>query len=189
MKLRKLRIVRHLSTIALLGLVFALTNQQDTVNASSQKSDQSLLAAPKVIKPGEAAPKFSLTGLDGKVYEIGSKLDQPVLLNFWASWCQPCQLEAPQLAQLAKRYEGKVQFYGINVTSDDDVEQVRKFKEQYELPFPILLDMKGEVFEEYNGVAFPTNVLIDKNGRINHVYIGMQPMIDLEEQIEQLIDK
>ena len=140
-----------------------------------------------VLKPGKVAPSFELKALDGKTYHVGGHNEKVLLLNFWASWCEPCRLEAPDLQQLALKYKDKLNVYGVNVTAYDDEESAKAFVDQYDLHFPILMDRKEQVYGEYNGAAFPTQVLIDRNGIIQDIIIGLLPPEQLEEKIRQLI--
>ena len=78
--------------------------------------------------------------------------------------------------------------YGVNVTPYDKLKDAKAFVEEYKLTFPILLDEDGEAYAKYNGVAFPTNVLIDKNGVIQEVILGILPEKELERKIKKVIN-
>src|SRR5690606_35627931 len=69
---------------------------------------------------GEAAPAFSLPGLDGgKVYSVGGRRDKPLIVNFWASWCGPCEKEMPELKALYEKYKDRIDLYAVNATKYD----------------------------------------------------------------------
>ncbi|MNW37492.1 Thiol-disulfide oxidoreductase ResA [compost metagenome] len=159
-----------------------------TKNSSPSEQTLSNLIAENTPKPGTPSPAFSLTGLDGHNYEVGGKRDKPLLLNFWASWCDPCKEEAPDLVNLYKKYGDKMDVYGVNVTAYDKLENAKKFVEEYHYTFPILLDEKEEVYRMFNGIAFPTNALIDKNGVIQEVIIGILPPEELEAKVKKLLE-
>ncbi|AWB44167.1 TlpA family protein disulfide reductase [Paenibacillus sp. CAA11] len=146
-------------------------------------------ASGKIIKTGDKAPTVSMESLDGQVYKLGGERSRPLLLNFWASWCEPCKLEAPELQRLTQKYGEKLDIYGVNVTSDDSIQEVQKFVDNYRLTFPILLDKQGSLFAKFSGVAFPTNIVIGKDGRVKHINIGLLPMERLESQIQGEIDR
>lgn len=135
---------------------------------------------------GYAAPHFSLIGLDGKTYKVEGKRNKPIVINFWASWCGPCQEEAPDLAKVYKKYKDQIDFYAINSTSNDQLGEAKKFVETYELPFPVPLDEKGVVSKQYQIIAFPTTFFIDKNGMIVHQVMGMLDEAELEKQVKKL---
>ena len=114
-----------------------------------------------------------MKGMDDKSYSGGGARDKAMLVNFWASWCEPCKQEAPELDKLAAEYADKLEIYGVNVSKYDNAKKARQFVQDFNLQYPILLDTKGEVFEElYKGQVFPTNVLIDRNGVIQEIILG-----------------
>lgn len=105
------------------------------------------------------------------------------MLNFWASWCDPCQQEAPELNKLAMKYSDVLDIYGINVTSQDYKPNAERFVKKYMLAFPVMYDLKGQIFDKYNGAVFPTNVLIDKKGVISEIILGVLTAEELEQKI------
>ncbi|MCJ8010381.1 TlpA family protein disulfide reductase [Paenibacillus sp. KQZ6P-2] len=139
-------------------------------------------------KAGLLAPEFTAQGLDGKEYHVDGQQDKAILLNFWASWCSPCQQEAPELNALAEKYKDSLNIYGVNVTKYDNKQNAQKFIEKYGVNFPVMLDMKADIYEKmYQGIAFPTNVLIDKRGVIQEVVLGILPPKDLEKKVKHLV--
>ncbi|MEK4510040.1 TlpA family protein disulfide reductase [Paenibacillus sp. FSL K6-2524] len=162
----------------------------DKSEATLNQTSESLIAnaAQGAPKPGTLSPEFSLVGLDGKTYQVGGKRDKPLLINFWASWCDPCKEEAPDLVTLANKYNDQLDVYAVNVTMYDKLDNVKKFVEQYGYTFPVLLDEKEEVFRKFNGAAFPTNVLVDKDGVIQDLIIGILPADELEAKLKKLLD-
>ncbi|MFD1176748.1 TlpA family protein disulfide reductase [Paenibacillus puldeungensis] len=161
-------------------------------NSKSETSEEqksiTALAAEGALKPGTSSPAFKLSGLDGKQYAVGGKRDKALLLNFWASWCDPCREEAPELVNIAEKYKDSLDVYGVNVTFYDKLDDVKKFVKEYGFTFPVLLDEKEKVYRMYNGIAFPTNILIDKDGVIRDVVIGLISPEDLQGKIEKLLN-
>ncbi|WP_262384731.1 TlpA family protein disulfide reductase [Paenibacillus terrae] len=141
------------------------------------------------IQPGQPLPSIILKGLDGKSYNIGAKHHKALVISFWASWCDPCRLEAPVLNGLYSKYKHDVDVYGINVTRYDRLEDVQKFSRSLNLQFPILLDEQGALFERFGGAAFPTNVMVDRHGQVREIIIGMLNERELERKIELLQKK
>jgi thiol-disulfide isomerase/thioredoxin len=137
-------------------------------------------------KPGFIAPAFKLTGMNGETYEVGGKRDKPLMLNFWASWCGPCELEAPDLKSVYEKYGNDFDLYGINTTDKDNLDEAKKFVKQYKLPFPILLDTKGKVADQFRFNLIPTSFLIDRNGIVVEVIHVLAPK-ELERKIKNLI--
>ncbi|WP_028542819.1 MULTISPECIES: TlpA disulfide reductase family protein [unclassified Paenibacillus] len=143
----------------------------------------------KKIKPGQRLPSLILKGLNGKSYDVGATRNKALVISFWASWCDPCRLEAPMLNELYSKYKDDVDVYGINVTRYDRLEDVQKFSRSLDLQFPILLDEQGALFERFGGVAFPTHVLVDHHGQVREIIIGMLSEQELERKIKTLQKK
>lgn len=152
---------------------------------SKEKKDAAIPAeaAPRLNQP---APSFQLNALDGAVYKVGGPREKPLMLNFWASWCGPCEEEAPALASLYDKYRDKLDLYAVNLTGNDDFDQMKAFAAQYKFHFPILLDYKLEVMLKYRVQVIPTSFLIDKNGNIVDVINLLEPE-DLEKKLKKLI--
>ncbi|MBE3648003.1 TlpA family protein disulfide reductase [Paenibacillus polymyxa] len=140
----------------------------------------------KRIKPGQQLPSMILKGLNGKSYDVGAPRNKAMIISFWASWCDPCRLEAPMMNELYSKYKHAVDVYGINVTRYDRLEDVQKFSRSLALRFPILLDEQGAFFEQFGGAAFPTHVMIDHHGQVREIIIGMLSERELEGKIEAL---
>lgn len=141
-------------------------------------------------KAGLLAPPFSLQGLDGKEYHVGGEQDKAILLNFWATWCDPCKEETPVLNELAEKYKDKLNIYGVNVTKNDQEKNVPEFIKKYNVIFPVMLDTKADIYEKmYRVIAYPTNVLIDKHGVIQEVILGTLPPNELEKKVKKLVKR
>lgn len=128
-----------------------------------------------VAKEGYLAPNFTLETMDGGTYTFDhDAVDKPVLINFWASWCQPCKDEAPALAALHEKYREQIDFLGVNVTIWEffGTEKADEFVQKYDWKMPILLDNDGDVIKLYRVIAVPVTVLIDQNGVIKHIING-----------------
>lgn len=164
---------------------------QEVKEAEAAGKNQAIdaMVAANVPKPGTKAPEFALIGLDGETYQVGGKRGKPLLLNFWASWCDPCKEEAPDLVKLAEKYSDTLDVLAVNVTFYDKLDEAKTFVKDYGYTFPVLLDEKEEVYRKYNGVAFPTNVLIDPDGKIQDVVVGTLPPEELEAKIRKLVEK
>lgn len=137
-----------------------------------------------------AAPKppdFALEGLDGKVYTLGElKGKKAVVLNFWASWCPPCQIEAPELVRLYEKYGDKVEIYAIDQLFADDIDNVQEFVEFFGYKFPVLLDKKGTVSRQYGVYGIPTSFFIDESGNLVAKLVGITKPENLEKLFANL---
>lgn len=164
--------------IFLAGLAVYQYNQDDTRSEEASSSE---------FKPkaGFHAASFELPGLDEKSYRIGGKGDKLILVNFWASWCGPCELEAPDLQKLHESYSDQMMLYGVNSTKYDKERAARQFVDDQGFTFPILMDRLGEVTKQYKVNTFPTTFLIDSEGVIRERINGVIPY----EEWERLIQK
>lgn len=174
-------------TIVLLILVFVLSGA--AIYQNNDKMGDALAASSEMNpKPGFTAPTLELPDLDDKPLAIGGKKDKLLLLNFWASWCGPCELEAPDLLELSKKYGDKLELYGVNATTYDKERQAREFVEEFELSFPILMDRDGKATELYKVTTFPTSFIIDSNGIVRERVPGVISLNEWEDLIEKWID-
>lgn len=89
---------------------------------------------------GFKAPGFELLALDGKEYGLEGVKGKPVVINFWASWCGPCRLEAPDLVELYEKYGENIEIYAVNQTFGDSEQAAKAFANEYGFKFPVLLD-------------------------------------------------
>ncbi|SFL82063.1 Peroxiredoxin [Paenibacillus sp. 1_12] len=138
-------------------------------------------------KKGYKAPAFTLTALNGQTYSLDSLQGKPALINFWASWCEPCQTEAPEFSKLYELYKDRIEILAVNVTSKDRVEDAQAFVGKYEIRFPVLLDTKAAVTEAYNIAAIPTTYFVDENGIIVDRLFGTTDPKLLEQKFTQLL--
>ena len=128
--------------------------------------------APPPIIRGVSAPQFDLARLDtGEAVSMAGLRDRVVLINFWATWCKPCEDEMPAMERLYRelRPEG---FELLAISVDDSPEPVRSFRDRLGLSFPILMDSRQDVAELYQAFRFPESLLVDRDGTVIERYIG-----------------
>ncbi|OUM90832.1 MAG: hypothetical protein BAA01_07630 [Bacillus thermozeamaize] len=139
---------------------------------------------------GSQAPDFTLQGMDGQTYPLRELRGQkPVVVNFWASWCPPCELEAPDLVYLYGKYKEQIEIFAVNLTNQDTIEGARAFAQRHGFAFPVLLDQKGSVARDYQVLSIPTSYFIDKDGIIRHKLIGITTRGRLEVMFQELIEQ
>ncbi|HEU0169197.1 MAG TPA: TlpA disulfide reductase family protein [Chloroflexota bacterium] len=125
--------------------------------------------APSAPEVGRPAPEFQLGSLAGPERSLADYRGHPIVLNFWATWCEPCKEEMPALQSAAASRKDLV-ILGI-----DNVEpavRVKPFVEQYGITFPILLDQDGSVIEQYRIIGMPTSFFVDRAGVLRASYQG-----------------
>lgn len=122
---------------------------------------------------GRPAPDFKLRNLDGKEVQLADFKGKVVLLDFWATWCEPCREEMPKLNKLSKEFKDKdVVLLGIDVGEDEDT--VRSFIKENGYQYPILLTSSpgDPVFDSYAAHSYPSMVLIDRKGLVADYKVG-----------------
>lgn len=133
-----------------------------------------LVPAGALVKPevGGLAPDFLLQGLEeGTEYRLSDFRGKAVVLNFWATWCQPCRKEIPQLVQAYHKYEDQgLVVIGLNHAESRSI--VRPYAEKFGMDFPIAIDVDGEMWERYRLLGLPTTFFIDREGFIRSVFMG-----------------
>lgn len=124
-------------------------------------------------RQGFLAPDFELQDGQGNAVRLSDLRGQPVLVNFWASWCPPCQAEMPAMQAVHERYaeEGFV-ILAVNVTAQDSEAAAMDFIASRGLTFQVLFDRNGEASRLYETRALPTSFFIDSQGIIQEVVVG-----------------
>jgi len=170
-----------LSIVALLAGL-AIIQQFATAQTAALPTEE----APKI---GYLAPSFELETLDGGTLGVKrGEREKPVIVNFWASWCDPCRLEAPFLSDLYVKYGDRIDIYGVNGTEYDDMASVQAFVKQYKYEFPTLLDSKSAVFKLYQVPGYPTSFFIDRDGVVRDIVIGLPGHEEFERRLKKLLE-
>jgi peroxiredoxin len=120
---------------------------------------------------GDPAPAFDLPRLDGGRIALRDLRGGVALVNFWATWCKPCEDEMPAMQRLYETLapEG---FEMVAISVDESAEDVEAFRERLGVGFPILLDPDQSVSRRYQTTGFPESLLVDRDGRIIERYVG-----------------
>jgi len=132
------------------------------------------------------APEFALQDLAGKTVSLASFRGKPVLVNFWATWCDTCQKEMPDLEELSRLSGGR--FSVIGVSMDENQSAVPPFIKEHKVTFPILYS-DGKVSAAYAVRGLPAAFLIDAEGRIARRWVGVVDVRSVEREILGLIDR
>jgi peroxiredoxin len=143
-------------------------------------------AAPRGIAEGNRARDFTLETLDSGKISLSDYEGSVVLVNFWATWCPPCQAEIPALeaAYQAHKGEGFV-ILGVNV--EEGRKTVEPFVQNLQMTYPILLDENGKLVQEYRARGLPMSVVVDRDGTIRVRHIGYLSAGQLDEYLEPLL--
>jgi peroxiredoxin len=134
---------------------------------------------------GHLAPDFTLQTAVGESYTLSDFRGQPVVLNFWASWCGPCRVEMPFFERTQLKYNGQAAVIGVN--QGEAAETLQEFGVRQNISYPLLVDDDNTVNLSYNVVSLPTTIFIDADGVVEEVIVGIVNQAVLEDRIEGMI--
>jgi thiol-disulfide isomerase/thioredoxin len=140
------------------------------------------------IAVGATAPVVTVNDLDGKPVDLGRYLGkQPVVLEWWATWCELCEAMLPRVKAVHATYGDRVAFLGINVTVNQTPARVRKYLETHQPPFRTLYDDRGTSIRAYQVPATSFIAVVDRAGKV--VYTGTGGEQDLEPVLRQVTSR
>jgi peroxiredoxin len=148
-----------------------------------------LVGAPaRALDKDKPAPDFELKNAGGEAVSLSSLRGKVVLLDFWASWCEPCKKELPLLAALAKKLKPRgVEVLAVNI--DEKRANAEQFLKAHKVVLEVLFDEGGKVAAaRYDPPTMPTSFVIDADGVVRHVNSGFEPGDEkkLEKQLTSL---
>ncbi len=155
-------------------LAVALVAGLIVYEVASAGSDPAPQPAPPLPSAVLQPPRTTLAGLRGK----------PALINFWASWCEPCREEAPELERLNRSLHGDARLVGVDYTDKPDA--AKRFIAKYGWTFPILADPDGIYGARYRFSGLPTTIVLDSRGRIAATLRGPQTAADLRRALSSV---
>ncbi len=134
------------------------------------------------------APDFTLKSNSGENLRLSELRGEVVLINFWASWCGPCRQEMPILSELHDKYKA-MGFTVLGVNVEENSSAARKLLKEMPVSFPVLFDNNSTVSKQYDVVAMPSTVLVDRNGNVRYLHKGYKPGLEntYVEQVRSLI--
>jgi peroxiredoxin len=196
-----------LSGLIVWGIMDYMNNDKEAVTGNEKQNEQAEDSGDKVTgdtqsdnpepsdtnsnkvgtKKGNIAPDFTIVDLNGKEVSLSDYRGKKVILNMWATWCPPCRAEMPEMQSYYETYAEKdnVEILAVNMTFQDSISNVKTFKEENGLTFPILLDQNNDVGVPYRVMVLPSTWFINEEGIISDIYQG--PMN--EETMKSLIKK
>ena len=133
----------------------------------------------RFLEAGDVAYNFYLSDLDGNIIDLESFRGQPVIINFWATWCPPCRVEMPALQAAYEAHEADGLVI-LAVNSGESYQQVDKFFAEFGLTFTPLLDSEGTITRLYNIFNFPSTYFVDEAGVITAVHRGALNLQQIE---------
>lgn len=167
---RRSKVIAMLAVVALVGMSASWLTRGD---ASPPAPDRGHLSV-------------ALSDFDGGEFTLETYRGRPVVVNFWASWCPSCAAEMPAFEQVHRRFEGTVEFLGIN--HSDRRSSAEELARSTGVTYRLAEDPEGQLFIAFGGTGMPTTGFIDADGRIADVVVGQlsaQQLISLiEEHLE-----
>ena len=138
-----------------------------------------------VLKVGDDAPDFTLTDLNGNQHTLSEYKGQGVFINFWGTWCKPCEKEMPAMERQYQIYRDKgVQILAVNIAQSDF--EVKKYAKQRSLTFPFVIDKTKSVMGAYNIQHLPTTILVNPEGKIVRIITGEMTEEDIAGFMESI---
>lgn len=137
------------------------------------------------IQIGHPAPDFSLNTYDNQVYTLSQLRGKVVVINFWASWCKPCEQEAADLETAWRHYRSRDDILFLGIAWTDTPKNSQAYLEKFEITYPNGPDLKTRISQIYRITGVPETYIIDKNGIL--AYVKLSPFLSLEE-IKAAID-
>jgi thiol-disulfide isomerase/thioredoxin len=143
-------------------------------------------AVPAAVRgePSEPAPDFTLEQLGGGEVALAALRGKPVIVDFWATWCGPCEESIPVLVAFQEKYAGRVQVLGVSV--DWEREAVAPFAREHGMNYPVLFGEESLALD-YGAPGFPALFVIDAQGRISEAHVGVTTLPELEAAVAPLL--
>jgi cytochrome c biogenesis protein CcmG, thiol:disulfide interchange protein DsbE len=144
--------------------------------------------APKGVIPAgrrQPAPVLRVTDFDGHAIDLAELKGRPVVVNFFESWCVVCRAEQDFVDEVARRYQGEVQFVGVS--NNDTVSEGRKYQRHFGVPYPLANDSSGQTWAAWGVPYQPVTVVVDEHGRVVRRFDGGIEDKDLAPVLEYLV--
>lgn len=148
-------------------MLIELAEKVEKKNPTSPISKEFKVAIDNISRVviGRMAPEIVLENLKGETVKLSDFRGKYVLVDFWASWCQPCRIENPAVRKVYQQYGGK-NFEILGVSLDDQEYRWRQAVKEDEIDWPQVRDTKKEAARTYNATSIPFTVLVDRDGKV-----------------------
>jgi thiol-disulfide isomerase/thioredoxin len=190
-----------IAVVVLVGVTTPLGNTAGAPGLVDPKATAYIISSPPPVglRVGESAPEFAVQNADGTTYQLTDLAGNPIRLadlrgkavwvNFWTTWCPPCQSEVPILRDVSERYRDRglvLVAVSVQETSPADV---ASYAARYQLGYTIGFDGTGQIFRAYKGYGLPTQVFIDPNGVIASIVGAPLDEAGAVAQIERILPR
>ena len=164
---------------------------QESPNTPAPTSEPITSPDGSVVRAENAAPSFVVETFAHGTYDLNANVGRPVLINFWFPSCPPCRAELPDLQAAYEDYGDEIDFLGVQQISVDTVDEGIEFLGELGITYPNFADKTEDtlaaVQRDYQILAFPTTVFLNRDHSVSRTWSGIIREKDLEEQIEKVI--
>jgi thiol-disulfide isomerase/thioredoxin len=133
---------------------------------------------------GDIAPDFAYTLPDGTTHKLSELRGKKVLVNFWATWCEPCRSEMPDLQQATHTYGDELVVLGVNKLEPEAV--IPPFLQEVPVSFPLIVNTSGDISSRYAAKNIPTSFFINRDGTVGFRQIGVMTYDFIKMHVDQL---
>jgi thiol-disulfide isomerase/thioredoxin len=165
------RTLKYLIFIVIIASLAIIAYSQ--VNSSeSQQSEQVSSQETQQLgtKIGSPAPDFAASTIMGENIRLSDFRGRVTVINNFASWCAPCLLETPHLVEFYSAEDGQVMFIGLNMQEAE--KEVLNYRENFDIPYPLVMDPDGRLTEIFHPIGLPTSWFIDEEGVVRYIHAG-----------------
>lgn len=165
------------------------TLQNTTEEAEDIPAEPEAEATPEADPQAEAAPDFTVEDGEGNKVSLSDFAGKPVIINFWATWCGPCQVEMPYFDAAWQEYGDQIEFMMVNLTDgfQDTVDGVKEFIEDAGYSFPVYYDTEYSGAQAYGVYSIPMTIMVDADGNLFYGMIGTVSEEKLQSAILSLL--
>lgn len=166
---------KNILLIIILALAILIVGASTLYNALSDQVEDESYQNAQTNEQKVAAMDFTVTDKEGNEVKLSDFAGKPIVLNFWASWCGPCQMEMPDFEEMYQKYGTEVQFVMVNMTdgSQETVASASEFIAENGYTFPVYYDTKMEGAYVYSVYSLPMTLFIDADGYVTGKSTGM----------------
>jgi thiol-disulfide isomerase/thioredoxin len=171
-----------------LGLLWGASDLAEPPSPDTLEAEMALDEEADAKAIGKSAPlHFTVKDMNGADVSFSSLRGKIILLNFWATWCEPCKEEIPDLITLQEQYKDDIVVLGFSI--DDSAEQLRKYAAEYKMNYPVLVGAGHENIQEAYGPMWgvPVTVIIGRDGKIAKKQSGIRSLAQFEREIKKLL--
>jgi len=137
---------------------------------------------------GATAPDFTTQTLDGTPVRLSQYRSKPVVLNFWATWCVPCQDEMPLIQRASDIYKGQGLIVLAVNYQQTSTSSMKAFLRKVDVKFPAVYDPAGQIAAAYGvNVGLPVTVFIDRFGKVNFIQVGQMSNVILQQHLQPIL--